>query len=55
MLKIAFIVLIALPLLCALNNPFGPVDTMGAAALGAVWMVGGFRLMKWAGALAQRW
>ena len=47
MLKIAFIVLVALPVLCALNNPFGPVDTMGAAALGGAWMVGGFRLMKW--------
>ena len=47
MLKIAFIVAVALPLMCALNNPFGPVDTMGAAALGAAWIVGGFRVMKW--------
>lgn len=53
MLKIAFIVLVALPLLCALNNPFGPVDTMGAAALGAAWMVGGFRLMKRVGGHAR--
>ena len=56
MLKIAFVVLVALPLLCALNNPFGPVDTIGAAALGAAWIVGGSRLMKRLGrGVAQRW